>query len=110
MQRFERFLDRRVMVETVDLIEVDMIHAEPTQAIVDLDEDRLPRKPGTIRAGTHPAINLGGDHNLIATREIPDCAAEDFFAVAKRIAVRGVKEIDARCKRPLDEWPALLLG
>ena len=41
MQRFERLLDRRVMVETVDLIEIDIIRAEPTQAAVDLREDRL---------------------------------------------------------------------
>src|SRR5208282_1220666 len=30
MQRFERLLDRCVVVETVDLIEVDIIRAEPT--------------------------------------------------------------------------------
>jgi len=83
MQRFERFFDRRVMVETVDLIEVDVIHAEPTQAVVDFGEDRLPRKPGAIRAGTHPAIHLGGYNHLIAPGKVPDCAAQDFFAVAK---------------------------
>jgi len=50
MQRFERLLDRRVMVETVDLIEVDIIRAEPTQAVVDLGEDRLTRQsPLSIR-------------------------------------------------------------
>ncbi len=78
------------MVETVDLIEVDVIHAEPTQAVVDLGEDRLPRKPGSIGAGTHPAINLGGDHDLVAACEILDRAAEDFLAVAERIAVSSV--------------------
>jgi hypothetical protein len=29
------------MVETVELIEVDIIHAEPMQAVVDFGEDRL---------------------------------------------------------------------
>jgi hypothetical protein len=58
-------------------------------------DDRLPRKPGAIGAGTHPAIHLGGDHHLIASGEVPNCAAQDFFAVAKRIAIGGIKEIDA---------------
>src|SRR5947209_7949654 len=39
-----------------------------------------------------------------------DRAAEDFLAVAERIAVRGVEEIDACFERLLDERPALLLG
>src|SRR5205823_4415565 len=105
-----RLLDRRVVVETVDLIEVDIIHAEPTQAVVDLGEDRFTRQPGAIGAGTHPAIDFGGDDDLVAAREILDRAAEDFLAVAERIAVRRVEEIDARFERLLDEGPALLLG
>ena len=55
-------------------------------------------------------------YTLVATTtssrraKVPDRAAEDFFTVAKRIAVRGVEEIDTRFKRLLDEWSALLLG
>ena len=41
VQRFEHLLDRRVMVETMDLIEVDIIHTEPMQAVVDFREDRF---------------------------------------------------------------------
>jgi hypothetical protein len=55
MQRFERLFDRRVMVETMDLIEVDVIHAEPTQAVVDLGdflESPAPFGPGRIRPYT----------------------------------------------------------
>jgi hypothetical protein len=109
VQRFEHLLDRRVAVETMDLIEVDIIHTEPTQAVVDLGEDRFARKPGAIGARTHPAVHLGGDDNLVSAREILDRAAEDFFTVAERIAVCGVEEIDARFERLLNEWPALLL-
>jgi hypothetical protein len=87
----------------MDLIEVDIIHTEPTQAVVNLGEDRLARQPGAIGAGTHPAVNLGGDDDLVAAREILDRAAQDFFTVAERIAVRGVEEIDARFERLLNE-------
>ena len=92
MQRFERLLDRRVVVETMDLIEIDIIHAEPAQAVVDLGEDRLARQPGAIGAGTHPTVDLGGYDDLVAAREILGRAAEDFLAVAQRIAVRGVEK------------------
>src|SRR5207237_4944011 len=97
------------MVEAVDLIQVDIIHAEPTQAVVDLGEDRLTRQSGAIGAGTHPAIDLGGNDDLVAAREILDRAAEDFFAAAERISVRGVEEVDTCFQRLLDERPALLL-
>src|SRR6516164_5127849 len=109
VQRFEHLLDRRVVVETMDLIEVDIIHTEPTQAVVDLGEDRFSRKPGAIGAGTHPAVHLGGDDNLVAAPEILNRPAEDFFTVAERIAIGGIEEIDARFERLLNEWPALLL-
>src|SRR5437762_5145435 len=110
MERFEVLLRRRVMVETVDLIEVDILHAEPAQAVVDLGEDRFTRQPGAIGAGPHSAIDFGGDDDLVAAREILDRAAEDFLAVAERIAVRGVEKIDACFDRLLDEGPALRLG
>ena len=110
VQRFERLLDRRLVVETVDLIEVDIVHAEPAQAVVDLGEDRLARQAGAIGAGTHPAVDLGRDHHLVAAGEILDRPAEDLLAGAERIAIRGVEEIDAGFERLLDERPALLLA
>ncbi len=110
MQRFERFLDRRVVVPTVDLVEIDVIHAEAAQARVDLGEDRFARQPGAVRAGAHPAINLGGDDDLVAAGKLLDCAAEDFLAVAERVAVRGIEEVDAGFERALDERSALLFA
>jgi hypothetical protein len=52
--------------------------------------------------GAHPAIALGGNDHLVTPREILDRAAEDFFAVAERIAVGGVEEIDPGLERLLD--------
>jgi hypothetical protein len=48
-----------------------------------------------IWAPAHPAIDLGGDDDLVATGEILDRAAEDFLAAPEGVAVRGVEEIDA---------------
>ena len=41
MQRLERFLDRRAVVPAMDLIQIDIVGAEPTQAVVDFGKDRL---------------------------------------------------------------------
>ena len=110
VQRFERLLDRRVVVQAVDLVEIDVVHAEPAQAVVDLGHDRLARQAGAVRAGAHPAIDLGGDDDLVAAGEVLDRAAEDLLAVAERIAVRGVEEIDAGFERLLDERAAFFLA
>src|SRR2546429_5251996 len=37
MQRLDGFLDRGVIVETMDLVEIDIIHAQPPEGIVDRD-------------------------------------------------------------------------
>jgi len=41
VQGLHRLLDRSVMVEPVDLVEVDVVGAQPAQAVVDLGHDRL---------------------------------------------------------------------
>ncbi len=94
----------------MDLVEVDVIHAEPAQAGVYLAHDRLARQPAAIWPRPHTPVDLGRDHDLVAVREIPDRPAEDLLAAAERITVRGIEEIDAALKCPLDEGAGLLLA
>jgi hypothetical protein len=108
VQRLKRLFDRRFVIEAMDLIEVDVIHAEPGQAGVDLDKDRLARQPGAIGARAHAAVNLGRDYHFVAPRKIPNRPAEDLLAVAERVAIGGVEEIDAGFERLLDERSAFL--
>ncbi len=110
VERFERLLDRRVVVPAMDLVEVDVIGAEALQARIDLAHDRLARKAGAIRSRPHPAIDFGSDDNLVPSGEILDRTPENLLAAAERIAVRRVEEIDARFERTLDERTALLLA
>jgi len=110
VQRLERLLDRRRVIKAVDLVEVDVVHPEPRQAGVDLGEDRLARQPGAVGARPHAPIDLGGDDDLVAAGEIADRAAENLLAVAERIAVGGVEEIDAGVDRFPDKRPAFLLA
>ena len=96
------------MIEAVDLIEVDIVHAEPRKAGVDLGKDRLARQPGAVGTGTHAAVNLGGDYHFVAPRKISNRPAEDLLAVAERIAVGRIEEIDPGFERLLDKRPAFL--
>ena len=63
--------DRRFVIEAMNLIEVDVIHAEPREAGVDLGKDRFARQPRAIGAGAHAAIDLGRDDDFVVRREIP---------------------------------------
>src|SRR5204862_6411839 len=106
----ERFLDRRLVIPAMDLVEVDIIHAEPVQAGVDLAHDCFARQAAAVRTGAHPAIYLGRNDHLVAAGEILDSPSEDLLAAAERITVRGVEEIDAAFECLLDERAGFLLG
>ena len=58
VQRLHRLLDRGVGVEAVDLVQVDVVGAEPGQGGVDLFEDRLAGQALTAGAVVHPAVTL----------------------------------------------------
>src|SRR5450759_2738405 len=109
IQRLQRFLDRHRMVPAVDLVEVDVVRAEPGEAGVDLGEDRLARKPAPVRARAHGTMNLRGEDDFVTVREILQSTADDLFTGAIRVDVRGVEEVDACFDRLLDEGSALVL-
>src|SRR5262249_13883764 len=94
----------------MNLIEVDILHAEPRKAGIDLGKDRLARQPGAIGTRSHAAVDLGGDHHLISAGEILYRTTENFLAVAERVAIGGIEKIDTGFERFLDEGAALLLA
>src|SRR3984893_8364156 len=110
VQRLERLLDWRIIIPAVDLVEVDIIHTQPSEAGVDLGEDCLARQPGAVRAGPHAPIDLCGDDHFVATGKVPCRATEDLLALAERVAIGGVEEIDPRLQRALDEGPVFLFA
>src|SRR5205823_6639221 len=80
VQCLERFLDRRLVIPAMNLVEVDVIHAEPAQAGVDLAHDCFARQAAAVRTGAHPAIYLGRNDHLVAAGEILDSPSEDLLA------------------------------
>jgi hypothetical protein len=98
------------VVVAVDLVEVDVVGAQPPQRMVDLGHDRLAGQPLPVRAGTHRVAQLGRDDDVVAVGEVLERAAEDLLAGPVRVHVRGVEEVDARLERVLDQGPGLLLA
>src|SRR4051812_9293254 len=98
------------MIPAVDLVQVDMIRAQPAKAGVDLRHDGLARKAAAVRILAHRTMDLGGDDHLVALGEIAQCPAVDLLARSGRIDIGGVEEVDAQLQRTLNEGPALLLA
>src|SRR3954469_14334557 len=103
VQRLHRLLDRRVRVPAVDLVEVDVVHAEPLQRGVDGGEDVLAREPAPVRARRHLPVHLGRDHRLVARQEARHEPARGHLARAARVDVGGVEERDAALDGAADD-------
>ena len=110
VERPQRLLDRRHRVEAVNLIEVDMVEAEPLQAAGDLIHDVPAREADRIGAGAGAAANLGGHDDVLALDgKVAQGLAEHDFRLSLGIDVGGVDEIDARFERALNERGRALL-
>ena len=53
-----RFFDRGVVVKAMDLVEVDIVHAQPRQAVVDLGQYGLAGQAGAIGPGRMRPLTL----------------------------------------------------
>jgi hypothetical protein len=76
---FHRLLDRGRGVETVDLVEVDVLRAEPGQRGVDVLHDRLAGQAGSAGTTVHREVHLGGQDDLLAARVLLDGSTDDLF-------------------------------
>ena len=104
VQRNQRFFNRRLVVEPVDLVEIHEIRAEAFEAGVDGMKDMFSRQPLVVRIVAHRIKDLRGNHHAVAAqREIPDCPPRDLLAHPVRVHVRGVEEVDPQIRRPPKE-------
>ena len=110
MQGLHRLGGRGGRVEAVDLVQVDIVGAEPGQGGVDLLNDRFAGQAGSAGTLVHLAEHLGGQHDVLATRIAPDRAADDFFRRASLIGVRGVPEGDTELDGLPEERLRLVVG
>src|SRR3954471_5667465 len=69
VQRAHRLLDRRRLVPAVDLVEVDVVEAEPLERGIDRGEDVLARQAAPVLALHGPTVHLRRDYVLLAHAE-----------------------------------------
>ena len=107
VERLERLLDRRLGVEAMDLVEVDVVDAEAPQRAVDRVEDVLARQAAAVRVvgapGRTPWWRARPRRARAMSLQRP---AHHLLAHAARVHVGGVEEVDAVLERALDEGAA----
>src|SRR5262245_45774420 len=86
----------------MDDVEIDVVGAEPAQALVHLRQNVLARQPATVGSFSHWSPYLGRDDDLVSRREVTNRAAEHFLALAVRVHVRSIEEVNACFERALD--------
>ena len=95
-------LDRRVRVDAVLVVEVDVVGAEPLQRTLDRGADvrgtavEVPR----AAAGVGDEAELRRQHDLVAA--VLDGAADEFLVGVRPVDLGGVDERDAQVERPVD--------
>ncbi len=110
-QCLERLLERRFAIETVDLVQIYVVQAEPTETGIDRLEDVLARQAALVRSRSHRVEQLGRNHHLLTLHaEAREGAPENLLALALGVDVGGVEEIDAEIERLAHDCQAGPLG
>src|SRR4051812_4208365 len=92
----------------MDLVEVDPVGLETPQAVVDLPDDPAARVAVLVRVVAHAAVDLGGEHDVLAAA-IGKCLADDLLRLPARVDIRGVDEVDPRVERAVDDADRVLV-
>jgi hypothetical protein len=103
-------LERCRVVVAVHLVQVDVVGAEPPEAVVDLGHDRLARQASAVGAWPHRVAQLGRDDDVVPVGEVAQRPPEDLLARPLRVHVRGVEEVDPGVQCVLDQRSARLLA
>ena len=114
LERLPDLLPRRLPVDVVHLVHVDVIGLQPLQGCIARVPDRERRQPRLVRPLPHLAVDLGGEHDLLPpTATLREPVADDRLrrsdALAAPVHVRGVEEVDAVLERPIHDRERVLL-
>src|SRR5580700_582611 len=99
MQRFEGFLDGRLIIPPVRLIEIDVIGAKTAKTLVEFVENGFAGEAPAVRLVAHDALGFGGDDNGFPACVCFEETAKHLLTGTARINVGGVKKIDAKFER-----------
>ena len=104
VERSERLLHRRGGVETVQLVQVDVVELQARQARLHAVENVAARRAARVRAGARVAEHLGRHHHVVACHlQVLQRLARDLLGRAARVHVGRVDEVDAGVQRLADQ-------
>src|SRR5258705_7770060 len=109
VQGFECFLNGRVFIPAMNLIEVYVIRTEALQACLDFEHNRFARQPACVNILVRWEVDLSGNYHFFTSCEVTKRAPDNLFAGAIGVAVCSVEEVDAEFERALNERPAVFL-
>ena len=107
-QRAERLVDVGVGLGAVDLVQVDPVGSQPPERVLHLRDDPAPRVAALVGVVAHRAVDLGGQHDVVAPAA-GQRLADDLLGLAARVHVGGVDEVDAGVERAMDDADALVV-
>src|SRR3954467_8005861 len=101
-------LPRRPQVDVVELVEVDPVGPHPAQRPLAGAHDVAGGQERVVRPVRHAAVDLGGEHGLLAPFAAQgEPGAEHLFgaplARVEAVDVGGVEEVDALGQRPVHD-------
>ncbi len=106
----QAFLDRRHGIDIVQLIEVDVVDLQPSQAPFDAVYDMRPRIACLVWTCPHRSAHLGGDDHVFAPdTQVLERPAENFLGDAAGIDVGGIYEVDAMVEGTRDQALSVFL-
>src|SRR5882724_10033299 len=94
----------------MNLIEIDIVGPEPSQAGIDFAHDCFARQAASVGVRTHLVIDLGRDYYLFTPGKVPERSPKNLFTRAVRVGISRVKEVDAKCQRLLDKGAPFFLN
>jgi hypothetical protein len=68
VERAQRFFERSQRIESMDLVEIDVIGGEARKASLNLIHDVQTREADLVRAVAHSAVYFAGDDHVAALR------------------------------------------
>jgi hypothetical protein len=86
----------------VDLVEVDVVRAQPSEAVLALGDDPATRVPPGVGVLAHRAVDLGGQHDGIPVQG-GEGLTHDLLGLTEGVDVGRVDEVDAGVHRSLDD-------
>ena len=92
VERAQRLLERRVVIEAVQVEHVDAIGRKTTKTGLDGANQVQARRTACVRVLARREVRLAGDHHLVPL--IGDEAAEDLLGAAPVVDVGGIEDVD----------------